>query len=392
MRNNEELIISISTLLENFVVQRKATPGIFRNILDNEKTIRKYMNRNFGYQLKLDSEVAKLEKMPFYVKKWMGIDNFKNELDYVFLMALLAALDSNSKEDGFLLSSLIEEVKIFLADIYDVDWRERFQRESFTRVLTFAQGRDLIRVRDGNLSDFEKSEYGEVLYESTPIIRYMFRNMSRPISEFESITEMVHDDLIKENTRHALFRKLYFEPVVFYDELSEDEKVFIEEKIEDLRYEIETFTNFELERSYKCIYLVQMDRKRYLEQHPGYKHESFIISHVANTVSNKLKDMEQKPIGLFVLSNSEFEQVLKNTIKNFSAGWSTKYTGLSFNKFKEMIIEYVTEWKLATYDELSMQLTIYPPFIRATGEYDADLRDYIDANNIKERNSDGRNA
>lgn len=387
---NKGLQLGIEALLENFLVQRKDNPEVFREILSSEKMIRKYMVTNFGYQLKLDSETAKLEKIPFFSRDWMGIQSFKNELDYVFLMALFSILETKSFEDGFLLSSIIEDVKIFLLGkdeenlIYEVDWKVKHQRESFSRALLRAQETGLIKLLDGELSSFEKSEEGEVLYQSTSLIRYQFRNFSKKIDSFETTEEMLLDGLDKENVRHSLFRKLYFESVLFFDELSEEEMQYLNDKYnyEDVKQQIELYTFFRLERMYNCICLVQDVRRLNLQQHPSRKHESYIVSQIAYRIVGLLR--EEKPFGLLVLENSRFEDLLKDVIQHFSLGWSSSMRDKTpFSKFKQIILDYMTSWKLASYDDATMKITIYPSMIRTVGEYDADLRDYIDTENIR---------
>ena len=387
--NNSLIPDAVELLMENFIVQRKNNPEVFRELLRNEKAIRVFMIKNFGYQLKLDSETAKLEKKPYFVRPWMGIETFTNELDYVFLMATLALLEKRIAGDEFAISELIIEVSIFLTGIYETEWKVKHQRESLTRALVYAQDMELIKVMDGNMSDFVNSEEGDVLYVATPLIRYMFRNFSKSLASFESEEEILHDGVNQENVRHSLFRKLYFEPVVFLCELSDKEIKFIEEKenYEDVKYTIEQYTNFELERNYQSLYFVQKERKRTLKQHPSFKHLSYLVSQIANTL---LKEIEQElPIGLLVLKNSKFENLLKKAWTEYSLGWSKANRDMPFNKLKKMVIDYAVEWKLAQYDEDTMELTIYPVFVRTVGEYDPDLREYIDEFNFKEGRLNG---
>jgi uncharacterized protein (TIGR02678 family) len=378
--NNVGLQLAIETLLENFIVERSKYPETFREITINEKNIRLFMSKNFGYQLKIDSETSKLEKVPFFAREWMGISWFKDELDFAFLMAILAVLESKAADEGFLLSEIIEEVKQFLKDIYVVEWKIHHNRQSFIRAITYVSEMEFIKVQDGNLIDFNRTEEGEVLYQTTSLIRYMFRNLSKEVHLFKDKEGLLHDGLDIDNPRHTLMRKLYFEPVIFLKELTNKEQVYLEDEdnYEEVKNSIETYTSFHLERSFQCFYLVHNERKRYLKQHPSFKGESFVISHVANVLSKRLCEMEEKPIGLLVLKNREFEEILKETHADYSIGWSVSIRELTFTKFKEMVIRYMTEWKLAEYDDISMQMEIYPPFIRTVGEYESEFRMYIE--------------
>jgi uncharacterized protein (TIGR02678 family) len=160
---NEGLQLAIEALMENFIVERRRDTELFRHILNSEKTIRRFVTESFGYQLKLDSDQAKLEKIPYYSREWMGIKEFRDELDYMFLMSILAYLEKKQPEEGFLLSDIVEEVKQFLSDIQSVDWKKRTDRRSFVTAIQFANELNLIYAKDGEIESFEESEEGEVL-------------------------------------------------------------------------------------------------------------------------------------------------------------------------------------------------------------------------------------
>ncbi|OIJ16516.1 TIGR02678 family protein [Anaerobacillus alkalidiazotrophicus] len=384
---NEGLQLAIEALMENFIVERLNDTEVFRQILNNEKTIRRFVTENFGYQLKLDSDQAKLEKIPYFAREWMGIKEFKDELDYMFLMSILAYLEKKQPEDGFLLSDIIEEVKQFLSDVQSVDWKKRQDRKSFVTAMQFATEINLIYVRDGEIESFEESEKGEVLYFTTSVIRYMFRNFSKRIELLESVEEFLEDGLDIANPHHTLMRKIYFEPVVFFNELTKAERDYlaIHKNFEHFKTILEMYTGFELERSLECFYLVKKERKRYLQQHPHYTNESYIVTQVAKELASRLSVMEEKPLELWVLSDREFEHVLLETKRKNELAWSNGIRQASFSSYKEMVIKYVTEWKLAEYNKVTWDISIYPAFIRTLGEYNEEVKEYI----LKNRKEEG---
>lgn len=376
---NEELQSAIEALMENFMVERRSATEVFRQILNNEKTIRRFVTENFGYQLKLDSDQAKLEKIPYFAREWMGIKEFKDELDYMFFMSILAYLEKKQPEEGFLLSDIIEEVKQFLSEIQFVDWKKRQDRKSFVTAMQYATGLELVYARDGEIESFEESEEGEVLYFTTSVIRYMFRNFSKPIEQLESVEEFLGDGLDTANPHHTLMRKIYFEPVVFFNELNKVERDYltIQENYEHIKTTIEVYTGFELERSLECIYLVKKERKRHLHQHPHYTNESYVVTQVAKELAVRLSAMEAKPLELWVLSDQEFEDVLRETKRKNELAWSNGLRQASYGHYKEMVIQYVTEWKLAEYNEVTWDITIYPAFMRTLGDYSEEIKEYI---------------
>jgi uncharacterized protein (TIGR02678 family) len=376
---NEGLQAAVEVLMENFIVERRSDTDTFREILNNEKTIRRFVTENFGYQLKIDSDQAKLEKVPYYAREWMGIKEFRDEIDYMFLMSILAFLEKKQPEEGFLLSDIIEETKQFLYNIQSVDWKKRQDRKSFVNAIQYATNLNLVYIRDGEIESFEESEDGEVLYFTTSLIRYMFRNFSKPIEQIESIEAFLMDGLDTGNPHHTLMRKLYFEPVVFFNELSEQEREFIarQRNYEIIKKAIEVYTGFELERSLKCIYLIKKERKRHLKQHPHFNNESYIVTQVAKELSDRLSVMQEKPLELWVLSDQEFEDVLQKTKRKNELAWPNTLRQWSFMEYKHMVIQYAREWKLAEYNDITWEITIYPTFIRSIGEYNEELKYYI---------------
>ncbi|MBW7474311.1 TIGR02678 family protein [Paenibacillus oenotherae] len=376
---NEGLQAAVEVLMEDFIVERRSDTDTFREILNNEKTIRRFVTENFGYQLKIDSDQAKLEKVPYYAREWMGIKEFRDEIDYMFLMSILAFLEKKQPEEGFLLSDIIEETKQFLYNIQLVDWKKRQDRKSFVNAIQYVTNLNLVYIRDGEIESFEESEDGEVLYFTTSLIRYMFRNFSKPIEQIESIEAFLMDGLDTGNPHHTLMRKLYFEPVVFFNELSEQEREFIarQRNYEIIKKAIEVHTGFELERSLKCIYLIKKERKRHLKQHPHYNNESYIVTQVAKELSDRLSVMQEKPLELWVLSDQEFEDVLQKAKRKNELAWPNTLRQWSFIEYKHMVIQYAREWKLAEYNDITWEITIYPTFIRTIGEYHEELKNYI---------------
>lgn len=376
IEEQESLQRGIEALLENRFVVRGESP-VFSNIRKNEKEIRKFLQNFFGYRLKLDNQVANVYKVPAVPRDWMGVSSFNAETNYMFLMAIYAFLEKKSNEDRFLLSELVDETKAFLYDIYEVEWKSIHNRRSLWKALQFAIKNDVVHLLEGTQADSiakdseEITETEDVLFVVRPMIRYMFRSFTKPIREFDENEELLTDDVDVQNVTHALMRKLYFEPVLFEDELTDEERNKLSDKrfFQQLQNGIQHYTPFHLERTPGSIYLVKEERTRGMWQHPNDKSPSIVMSHFSTIVKERILDMDEKPFGEWVVENYELDSMVNETYERFAKGWAKEFRQMSKGDIKQFLIAYASEWKLAFYDARTLQFTIYPTIIRTTGNY-----------------------
>lgn len=376
----------IHTLMENFIVFRKDYPNEFKMIQKNEKKIKQFLIDSFGYRLISDSDSYKVEKIPKRAHSWMGIDEFKRPIDYMFFVSLLSIFENMAHEDRFVVSKLSEDVQSFLNEsdpiIYNVDWKERSNRESFVRALRFAEKSQLIKLLDGNVNEFEKSEQDyAALYKVNLSSRHFLRHLVKPIKDYESIQSLLDDQLDQENIKHRIYRLMYFEPVVYQDELTDDEYKYLELYNRDrkLQDDFSDHTLFQLEQ-YRSGWIKVLDeRKQGIQQHPSTKGVSEIVLHFSHTVYHHVKRRNLQNESFLDLSYSEYLNLVNECIERFKVGWWKKYRQESTTETIALeLLDYLEDWKMAEYDATSYSVTLFPTIARMVGDYSKSFWDEID--------------
>ncbi|MFF2533772.1 TIGR02678 family protein [Brevibacillus sp. NPDC058079] len=376
---------AVTLLLEQYILERKYYPEEYRTILRYERKIRKFFSENFGYKFFVGTESVKLEKVPATVKGWMGFqDELKSPLDYMYLMAVFSYLENKTPEEMFLIGELAEEVREFLKgksddeEIYDVDWKNRSQRLSFVWALKLCQNLDLVKLLDGSEDDFKDSEDARVLYRSTDLIKYYSRALSNPIAEYLHYEDLLQDGLSKDEIKHSLMRKLYFQPVLYIDDLTENEKKYISERGQAERIEqlIEENTLFYLERYRDVWLLVSENTYNFVHQFPKTQisSEGIAVLHLATIVKEEVSQGSLlKGSYVLELSYSQYEEILLKTKERFSLGWSNKLNQLTLRSLGELLLGFMEEWELAQFNKETYQVKLYSPLVRRTGRYSKEV-------------------
>jgi uncharacterized protein (TIGR02678 family) len=382
IEDNENIKEAIFILMEKFIILSQDHPDEFRYIKNYEKSIRRFLMDNFGYRLILETEIAKVEKIPYRSEDWMGIKEFRTPMDYMFFTSILAFLENRNADDLFLIRTAAEEVKGFLSDITIVEWKDRKTRESFVRALQFAERNHLIDYKDGDLDQFEKDEQADVLYGSTYLSKYFLRSFTQPLSEFDSVEDVHQDGLDRENVRHTLFRRLYFEPVVYREELTPDEQKYLDHRTrrDSIINEIETYTIYKVERYPNEWLLIHEEKKHNLLQHPSTKGESEIVLHLASVIKKQVLALDEELNGPFTITYGMYEDFVKQTINRYSPGWWKKFREeMTMSEVARTMLNYMVDWKLASFDREIYEVKIYPALVRMTGSYPSDFEEYMNS-------------
>src|SRR5690625_5400262 len=105
-RFDEKAQTGLRLLMEKFWVLRRQEPGLYQLIREREKTIKRYVDDKFGFDLIVHQHFIKLEKIPVETKSWMGIQDFQEPRDYAIFCCALAFTEDQSVYDQFLLSDI----------------------------------------------------------------------------------------------------------------------------------------------------------------------------------------------------------------------------------------------------------------------------------------------
>ncbi|PQD94419.1 TIGR02678 family protein [Pradoshia eiseniae] len=387
MSDKEQFRAGVTALLENFWIQKRTHPAEYMNIKRNQKAIQKYFVENFGYRLYAGIDLYKLEKIPYRTEKWMGIQGdtlgFKEPMDYSIFAAILAYLEDKAKDDLFLVSTLVENVKNFFDDQIEVRWENYQHRLSFCRAMKYAQAMDLVECLEGEIDKYKTDGKEEILYRPTMNSKYFMRYFSKPVQEFQNVNEMLEDswkipgeEPTARMNLQALNRRLFFSPVVYRHELTDEEKRYLSLQTHRMVENIPENTHFELEVYKNELLLVSKEKNLTGQQHPNLKTISDVVLQFSALLKAKVKELgdEQLPDFEYSIGKEVFEKWIEELQDEFGHGWSKNYREQEPVELAESVLDYLIDWKFADYDKQTYSVILYPPAVRIGGTFP---RDYL---------------
>lgn len=378
MEDKEQMRIGITALMENFWIQKKHKTNDYMLIKKHKKGIQKYFFDNFGYQLFSGIDLFKLEKVPYQAEAWMGIQDFREPIDYSIFVAILAYLEDKSKDDLFLVSTLADYVKNFFDKDFKIKWEIYKYRLSFYRAVKYAQSMDLLDSLEGEIEKYKTDEKEEILYRPTMISKYYMRFFSKPIQDFQNIDEIISDrwkipgeDSTPRLNLQSLNRRLFFSPVVYKNELTDEENKYLNYQSFRMVENISEFTDFEMEIYRNEILLISIERNVTGQQHPSQKTISDIVLQFSSFIKEKLKALSDNEFPKFeyIVGRREFDKWFEKLQEEFGHGWSKEFRESYSEEVAEKVLEYLEEWKFAFNDFQTHSVVLYPPLVRVGGEF-----------------------
>lgn len=383
-------------LLDRFWIFRESDEELYLQVLDYEKDLREYFNEHFRYKLIVKPEFIRLEKVRESYQKWMDIDSFQNNRDFVMFYCLLAFLDEKVNQQFTL-----EDVCLMIVSHYPnehIVWvgAEGFRnRMGLIRVLRHASEMNLITIVDRDIEGFKSSYEHEVLFEGTLMIKYYIRSFAFNLQEItvpENTSNRNQDTVrimnelkrfqneeeqgIRTERKHRIYRKLFVEPVVYYEELNEDEIGYIKQYGYSIKDHAEKYTHMQYEQYNGSVMLV--NEEEYVNGSKKYYPETKFISKIAVLFGTYLRIKVQSgnisfnEDGSLIISPVEFREILQELKDETGANWTKTYKEMSMREFRQELLDYLATWKLATITNEN-DIKIHDTVARITGEFEKTL-------------------
>lgn len=350
----ETIEVEFKELLNNFWILKEENPELYYNIKRKQNIIKDFITKTLGSKLIIHDKFIKLEKIPSGKVDNLGIDNFTEKTDYIFLCIVLLFLEDKTRGEVFILSSLIDYVKntsVTLELETIPDWNLRRNRQSLVRVIDFLVEIKVIKVKDSEKISFKDDQNAEVLYEVTGLANYVMRLFSNDIFDINDINdffndEWKHQDLDKGDVRrYKVYRHLLFTPAVFSIYLTEKELDYIKKMRGYLEKSL-TSLNYELEVTKNMSFIYEYETNNSKDNFPNNKKITDIVLMVNTKLYEMIKEgniiLDDKEIGH--LKKESLEVILKEIKDNNKKYFSKYYNDLSLSKFFIEITNYMIEY------------------------------------------------
>jgi len=327
----------IHTLIEQTWVLKETDQELFYRIQDHLLELQIYFRDYFQWRLIETNDLIKLEKTPVKVYSWMGKgmkmkEKIKDIRDFVFLFYLFAFLERKVTDEQFTMQDIIEEINGYATE--PIKWKGgvgKNNRFAFVRVLDFSISMNLIRVIDQHVNDFLEDDEHDVLIEKTVYFSHFIRSFAKDVTKFKSLEDVI-TFFTNENEeillpKHTLFRRLFLEPIVYLDELNDDQLLFYKNRINEIEDMLELYTDYKMEKTKNAIMLVKHEYTSKESIFPINSIESkFVLSfahYIKNAVHLQLLHIDFK--GNVEIEKEEIVNIIKELRTESSDMWTISY-------------------------------------------------------------------
>ena len=367
----------LELLLENYWISKDDNKELYYRIKDSIPNFKAFISEKLGYQVVVNPNLIKLEKLPGKAESWMGIANFESNMEYAFLCILLMFLEDKGREEQFVLSGITEFIQGNYMGEESVDWTLYRHRKALIKVLRFAVELKMIRVDDGDEQSFASSMDTEVLYESTGFSRYFVRNFTTSILNYNSYKDIENEEWGEADTdrgiirRQRVYRRLLMSPVV-YNEGSEDADYdYIKKQRSMISNDLENFLDYDI-HVHKNGALVVLNREKSMKDtFPSNKAISDVVLLFNGLIKEKLdsKEFNLKVNDTITISKVQFGNLVEELKLNCSHGWSKEYREKTLSALTEDIVSYMKDFNMLSRLENSKDIEILPLAGKVIGSY-----------------------
>ncbi|WP_148866351.1 TIGR02678 family protein [Thermosediminibacter litoriperuensis] len=372
----------LEILLENFWILRGKDRELYHQVRDALPNIANFIEEKLGFRLIVNSQLIKLEKIPAEPEEWMGIQQFKEPLDYAFLCMLLAFLEDKGPEEQFVLSSVTEFIEASFPGEEKVDWTLYTHRKSLVRTLNFAAEIGLIKIDDGDQERFADDRDTEVLYENTGVSRFFFRALGREFSEDFTPEDFLIDEFSEEAglrpeiRRHRVYRKLLLTPAVYCKSPQDEDFLYIKNIRGTIHRDFEKYLGAALHVHKSSAFLI-LNRSKYLKS--CFPETNSNISDITLLLSRAIREeVESSALKVNVddsieMAEPEFKEKIKKIKDRYQRGWYKTYREKFFEKLYEEVVTFLEFWKMIEVEKDSGTVRILPILGKFEGDYPPDF-------------------
>ena len=234
-------------------------PDVFVLVRRHRDALAAWFQSELGYRLVVDSDFARLHKMPAPVplahrRREGRSDHPFDPRRYALFALVLAALEQAGEQTT--LARLAEAVELHARDLdgFDLDFDRLADRRAFTHAVQAAADLGVLDLRDGDEERFaRKEEGGDALYQVRHRRLAQVLAAPRPPSSVAVPAEIVQEAYPDTSegralrNRHRVMRMLVEEAVCYFDQLGTDAHEYVTKQRPRIFRQLERMCGFEME-------------------------------------------------------------------------------------------------------------------------------------------------
>ncbi|MEE0531803.1 MAG: TIGR02678 family protein [Anaerostipes hadrus] len=369
----------LEILLSKRWILKDREKELYYQLKDEIGKSRDFLTEKLGYQAIITPNLIKLEKIPAYAQNWMGIQDFSDRLEYIFLCMILMFLEDRDAGEQFVLSMLTEYIQANIKE-EQIDWTIYSYRRHLVKVMKYCVKLGILEIDDGSEDSFMKSDDGEVLYQNTGASRYFMKNFSRDISDYHSQEDFLKEEWIGMNEdrgiirRQRVYRALLMSPGIYLNDDTEEDFAYVRHYRGMIEEELNRFFDCELQVHKTSAFLIMGEDSNLGRSFPEENTLSDIVLLWCNLFRQKIADGSiEVPAGEdIVISRQQFLMISEECKRQYGSGWIKTYREMTMGEFCKKLKEYMIlmEMIMEKYD----QIIVYPIVGKVAGCYPKDFK------------------
>lgn len=369
----------LEILLSKRWILKDREKELYYQLKDEIGKSRDFLTEKLGYQAIITPNLIKLEKIPAYAQNWMGIQDFSDHLEYIFLCMILMFLEDRDAGEQFVLSMLTEYIQANIKE-EQIDWTIYSYRRHLVKVMKYCVKIGILEIDDGSEDSFMKSDEGEVLYQNTGSSRYFMKNFSRDISDYQSQEDFLKEEWIRMNEdrgiirRQRVYRSLLMSPGIYLNDDTEEDFAYVRHYRGMIEEELNRFFDCELQVHKTSAFLIMGEDSNLGRSFPEENTLSDIVLLWCNLFRQKIADGSiEVPAGEdIVISRQQFLTISEECKRQYGSGWIKTYREMTMGEFCKKLKEYMIfmEMIMEKYD----QIIVYPIVGKVAGCYPKDFK------------------
>ena len=369
----------LEILLSKRWILKDREKELYYQLKDEIGKSRDFLTEKLGYQAIITPNLIKLEKIPAYAQNWMGIQDFSDHLEYIFLCMILMFLEDRDAGEQFVLSMLTEYIQANIKE-EQIDWTIYSYRRHLVKVMKYCVKIGILEIDDGSEDSFMKSDEGEVLYQNTGSSRYFMKNFSRDISDYQSQEDFLKEEWIGMNEdrgiirRQRVYRSLLMSPGIYLNDDTEEDFAYVRHYRGMIEEELNRFFDCELQVHKTSAFLIMGEDSNLGRSFPEENTLSDIVLLWCNLFRQKIADGSiEVPAGEdIVISRKQFLTISEECKRQYGSGWIKTYREMTMGEFCKKLKEYMIfmEMIMEKYD----QIIVYPIVGKVAGCYPKDFK------------------
>ena len=369
----------LEVLLSKRWILKNRDKELYYQLKDGIGKSRDFLTEKLGYQAIVTPNLIKLEKIPAYAQNWMGIQEFSDHLEYIFLCMILMFLEERDSGEQFVLSMLTEYIQGNIKE-EQIDWTIYSYRRHLVKVMKYCVKVGILEIDDGSEDNFMKSDEGEVLYQNTGASRYFMKNFSRDISDYQKQEDFLKEEWIGMNEdrgiirRQRVYRSLLMSPGIYLNDDTEEDFAYVRHYRGMIQEELDRFFDCELQVHKTSAFLVMGEDSNLGKSFPEENTLSDIVLLWCGLFRQKINDGDiEAPVGEdIVISTQQFVAISEECKRRYGNGWIKTYREMTMGEFCNKLKEYMIIMEMIK--EIYDQIMVYPIVGKVEGCYPKDFK------------------